>query len=77
MLIGRLNNLVNNHILTEQLQSKLLFLEEAAACFSDAHQKYLDFHFILEGKENIAVDHIEHQKVIEVKKRMPSFLKVM
>lgn len=39
--------------------------KEAEACYWEAHQKYLDVHFILEGKENIAVDHIENQKVIE------------
>ncbi|WP_066250795.1 YhcH/YjgK/YiaL family protein [Neobacillus drentensis] len=39
--------------------------KEAEDCFWEAHQKYLDFHFILEGKENIAVDHIENQRVIE------------
>jgi YhcH/YjgK/YiaL family protein len=37
----------------------------AEDCFWEAHQKYLDFHFILEGKENIAIDHIDHQKVIQ------------
>jgi YhcH/YjgK/YiaL family protein len=39
--------------------------KDAEDCFWEAHQKYLDFHFILEGKENIAVDHIENQRVIE------------
>jgi YhcH/YjgK/YiaL family protein len=39
--------------------------KNAEDCFWEAHQKYLDFHFILEGKENIAVDHIENQRVIE------------
>jgi YhcH/YjgK/YiaL family protein len=39
--------------------------KEAEACFWEAHQVYLDFHYILEGKENIAVDHIEHQQVKE------------
>lgn len=40
--------------------------KEASDCFWEAHQKYLDFHFILEGTENIAVDHIDNQQVIEV-----------
>jgi YhcH/YjgK/YiaL family protein len=39
--------------------------KEAEACFWEAHQVYLDFHYILEGKENIAVDHIDHQQVKE------------
>ncbi|MCL6573821.1 MAG: YhcH/YjgK/YiaL family protein, partial [Bacillus sp. (in: Bacteria)] len=39
--------------------------KEAENCFWEAHQKYLDLHFILEGKENIAVDHIERQLVKE------------
>lgn len=34
-------------------------------CYWEAHRKYLDFHYILEGKENIAVDHIEHQTIME------------
>lgn len=53
------------------LDSELFFFlneyetKEASDCFWEAHRKYLDFHFILEGKENIAVDHIQHQKVKE------------
>ena len=39
--------------------------KEEKDCFWEAHRKYLDFHFILEGKENIAVDHINHQKIKE------------
>ncbi|MBY0149286.1 YhcH/YjgK/YiaL family protein [Neobacillus niacini] len=39
--------------------------KEAEACFWEAHQVYLDFHYILEGRENIAVDHIDHQQVKE------------
>jgi YhcH/YjgK/YiaL family protein len=39
--------------------------KEVENCFWEAHQKYLDLHFILEGKENIAVDHIERQLVKE------------
>jgi YhcH/YjgK/YiaL family protein len=39
--------------------------KEAEECFWEAHQKYLDFHYILEGKENIAVDHFENQRIIE------------
>jgi YhcH/YjgK/YiaL family protein len=39
--------------------------KDVEACFWEAHQKYLDLHYILEGKENIAVDHIEHQQVKE------------
>ncbi|MFS0774956.1 YhcH/YjgK/YiaL family protein [Neobacillus sp. 3P2-tot-E-2] len=39
--------------------------KESAACFWEAHQVYLDFHYILEGNENIAVEHIEHQQVKE------------
>jgi YhcH/YjgK/YiaL family protein len=39
--------------------------KEVEACFWEAHQVYLDFHYILEGKENIAVDHIDHQQVKE------------
>ena len=39
--------------------------KEEKDCIWEAHRKYLDFHFILEGKENIAVDHINHQKTKE------------
>lgn len=39
--------------------------KEVEECFWEAHRKYLDFHFILEGTEKIAVDHIERQKVKE------------
>jgi YhcH/YjgK/YiaL family protein len=39
--------------------------KEVEACFWEAHQVYLDFHYILEGNENIAVDHIERQQVKE------------
>lgn len=39
--------------------------KEIEECFWEAHQKYLDFHFIIEGKENIAIDHIGHQKLKE------------
>ena len=39
--------------------------KNADDCFWEAHQKYLDVHYILEGKEAIAVDHIDHQKVKE------------
>ncbi|MEH7491805.1 YhcH/YjgK/YiaL family protein [Neobacillus niacini] len=39
--------------------------KEVEACFWEAHQVYLDFHYILEGNENIAVDHIEHQQIKE------------
>lgn len=39
--------------------------KEAEECFWEAHQKFLDFHFIIEGRENIAVDHFENQRIIE------------
>ncbi|MEH7072983.1 YhcH/YjgK/YiaL family protein [Neobacillus drentensis] len=93
MIVGRLNDLIKNQLLTEKLQSTLHLLQEADfsqystgryelneelffflneyetkavdECFWEAHQKYLDFHFIIEGKEKIAVDHIEHQRVKE------------
>lgn len=92
MLKGKLNDLVENKIFSEKLQSTFLLLKEhdfsaypagrhelgenffflneyetkeAEACFWEAHQVYLDFHYILEGKENIAVDHIDHQQVKE------------
>lgn len=39
--------------------------KDAEDCFFEAHRKYLDFHYILEGKENIAVDHIANQTVKE------------
>ncbi|MEH7247395.1 YhcH/YjgK/YiaL family protein [Neobacillus niacini] len=55
------------HELDENL---FFFLNEyetknAEECFWEAHQKYLDVHYILEGKEAIAVDHIDNQKVKE------------
>ena len=34
-------------------------------CTWEAHRAYLDIHYILEGQENIAIDHIKRQKVIE------------
>jgi YhcH/YjgK/YiaL family protein len=37
--------------------------KEVEDCFWEAHQVYLDVHYILEGNESIAVDHIEHQQV--------------
>lgn len=37
--------------------------KEAESCFWEAHQKYIDIHFILEGKEKIAFDHIDRQNV--------------
>lgn len=37
--------------------------KEIEDCFWEAHQKYLDIHFILKGKEKIAIDHIDHQNV--------------
>lgn len=40
--------------------------KEASDCFWEAHQKYLDFHYILVGTENIAVDHINNQQVTEI-----------
>ncbi|NMD72317.1 DUF386 domain-containing protein [Bacillus sp. DNRA2] len=40
--------------------------KEASECFWEAHQKYLDFHYILVGTENIAVDHINNQQVTEI-----------
>ena len=30
-------------------------------CVWEAHRKYLDIHYILEGQENIAIDHIKRQ----------------
>lgn len=33
--------------------------------FWEAHRKYLDFHYILQGTERIAVDHIDNQTVTE------------
>jgi len=59
--------MAGRHELSEELFFFLNEYETKAAeeCFWEAHQKYLDFHFILEGKENIAVDHIEHQRVKE------------
>lgn len=39
--------------------------KDAEQCFWEAHQKYLDIHYILEGHEKIAVDHIENQQVKE------------
>ncbi|WP_214879288.1 MULTISPECIES: YhcH/YjgK/YiaL family protein [unclassified Exiguobacterium] len=37
--------------------------KEATECFWEAHKKYCDIHFILEGEEKIGYDHIESQKV--------------
>jgi YhcH/YjgK/YiaL family protein len=37
--------------------------KNAEECFWEAHQKYLDVHYLLEGKEAIAIDHIDHQNV--------------
>lgn len=34
-------------------------------CFWEAHQKYLDIQYYLEGTEKMAVDHIDRQKVKE------------
>lgn len=39
--------------------------KEAEECFWEAHQKYLDVHYILEGKEKIAFDHIDRQMIKE------------
>lgn len=39
--------------------------KEAADCFWEAHQQYLDVHFIVAGTEKIAVDHIANQQVKE------------
>ncbi|MBU9711631.1 YhcH/YjgK/YiaL family protein [Evansella tamaricis] len=33
--------------------------------FWEAHRKYLDFHYILQGTERIAIDHTSNQTVIE------------
>lgn len=38
---------------------------ELDECFWEAHQQYLDFHYILEGNEKIAFDHIDRQEVKE------------
>lgn len=37
--------------------------KEAENCFWEAHRKYADVHYILEGTEKIACDHIERQQV--------------
>jgi YhcH/YjgK/YiaL family protein len=91
LIIGRINDLIDSHVLTEKIVSYLQLLskmdftsytagrheidqdlffflnefetKESADCFWEAHRKNLDFHFILEGEENIAVDHITNQKV--------------
>ena len=34
-------------------------------CVWEAHRKYLDIHYILEGQEHIAIDHIKRQIIIE------------
>jgi YhcH/YjgK/YiaL family protein len=34
-------------------------------CFFEAHKKYLDIQFIIEGKEKFAIDHIDRQDVKE------------
>ncbi|QFK72789.1 YhcH/YjgK/YiaL family protein [Pradoshia sp. D12] len=39
--------------------------KEEPDCIWEAHRKYLDIHYILEGKENIAVDHINRQQIKE------------
>jgi YhcH/YjgK/YiaL family protein len=39
--------------------------KEVQNCFWEAHRKYVDIHYILEGQEKIAVDHIERQQVKE------------
>lgn len=37
--------------------------KEAENCFWEAHRKYIDIHFILDGQEKIAFDHIDRQSV--------------
>ncbi|WP_066054447.1 YhcH/YjgK/YiaL family protein [Robertmurraya korlensis] len=39
--------------------------KEEESCFWEAHRKFLDIHFILEGQEKIAFDHIDRQQVKE------------
>lgn len=39
--------------------------KEEESCFWEAHRKYLDIHYILEGQEKIGVDHIGRQQVKE------------
>lgn len=39
--------------------------KEVQNCFWEAHRKYVDIHYILEGQEKIAFDHIERQQVRE------------
>lgn len=39
--------------------------KDQADCFWEAHRKYLDFHYILDGSERIAFDHINNQTVLK------------
>ncbi len=39
--------------------------KEENDCIWEAHREYLDIHYILEGKENIAIDHINRQIIKE------------
>lgn len=39
--------------------------KEEESCFWEAHRKYVDIHYMLEGQEKIAVDHIERLQVKE------------
>ena len=39
--------------------------KEVQNCFWEAHRKYVDIHYVLEGQEKIAVDHINRQTVKE------------
>ena len=39
--------------------------KDQADCFWEAHRKYLDFHYVLDGTERIAIDHINNQTIIE------------